>query len=230
MPSMEGGKEPASQKGFFFLGNLLVLDFLNTRPTLNNGPIELLPDFAALLRWFHDAGEIDSAAVTRLRRWEKSAAARRTLQAMLSFRERMRKEVTGWEKGARVGRKTLKELNQLLARYPMRNRLRSGENGDLGMQLYSEFQEPEDLFAPLAHSAALLFSTIDPKRVRKCDRCVLHFHDVSKKGTRRWCSMQFCGNRLKVAAYAARKRSAASRQRRPMAPEGRRHVSAPFQN
>jgi predicted RNA-binding Zn ribbon-like protein len=53
---------------------------------------------------------------------------------------------------------------------------------------------------------AQLFTTADRDRVRKCDRCVLLFQDTSKKGTRRWCSMQLCGNRLKVAAYAARKR------------------------
>ncbi|PYU38741.1 MAG: hypothetical protein DMG54_29400 [Acidobacteria bacterium] len=62
------------------------------------------------------------------------------------------------------------------------------------------------MFAPLAHSAATLFATVDHKRVRKCAQCVLHFYDTSKKGTRRWCSMQLCGNRLKVAAYAARRR------------------------
>jgi predicted RNA-binding Zn ribbon-like protein len=50
---------------------------------------------------------------------------------------------------------------------------------------------------------------VDRNRVRKCDQCVLHFHDISKKGTRRWCSMQLCGNRLKVAAYAARQRLSA---------------------
>ena len=34
-------------------------------------------------------------------------------------------------------------------------------------------------------------------------RLQLHFHDTSKKGTRRWCRMRLCGNRMKVAAYAA---------------------------
>lgn len=69
-----------------------------------------------------------------------------------------------------------------------------------------EAREPEDLFAPLARSAATLFTSIDWKRVRKFDNCVLHFHDISKKGTRRWCSIHLCGNRFKVAAYATRQR------------------------
>ena len=79
-------------------------------------------------------------------------------------------------------------------------------------ELWFEPRQPEDLFAPLAHSAAKLFADVDRNRVRKCDQCVLHFHDTSKKGTRRWCSMQLCGNRLKVAAYAARRRGHALRQ------------------
>jgi predicted RNA-binding Zn ribbon-like protein len=62
------------------------------------------------------------------------------------------------------------------------------------------------LVSPLAYSAAELFANTDRKRVRKCDQCVLPFHDTSKKGTRRYCSMQMCGNRQKVAAYAARQR------------------------
>jgi predicted RNA-binding Zn ribbon-like protein len=83
-------------------------------------------------------------------------------------------------------------------------------NGKLcSTELWFEPREPEDLFAPLAYSAATLFATVDRKRVRKCARCVLHFRDTSKKGTRRWCSMQLCGNRLKVAAYAARRRQRA---------------------
>jgi predicted RNA-binding Zn ribbon-like protein len=87
----------------------------------------------------------------------------------------------------------------------MRTRLR-GSGSAFSTELWFETRQPEDLFAPLAHSAATLFAAVDRNRVRKCAQCVLQFHDTSKKGTRRWCSMQLCGNRLKVAAYAARQR------------------------
>jgi hypothetical protein len=59
-------------------------------------------------------------------------------------------------------------------------------------------RRPEDLFAPVAHSAARLFAEVDWNRVRKCGQCVLHFYDTSKKRTRHWRSMQLCGNRLNV--------------------------------
>src|SRR6266480_2528016 len=59
----------------------------------------------------------------------------------------------------------------------------------------------------VAHSTATLFADVDRTRVRKCRQCVLHFYDTSKKGTRQWCSMRLCGNRLKVSTYAARRRA-----------------------
>ena len=37
-----------SKDGFLFIGNQLVLDFLNTRPVQNGEPMELLADFTAL--------------------------------------------------------------------------------------------------------------------------------------------------------------------------------------
>jgi len=192
--------------GFLFVGNHLALDFLNTRPVQNGEPMELLSDFGALLRWFQAARLLSSDAVTRLQqRPGESTASRRTLDAMRQFRERLRKEILAWEAGAEVHRETLEELNRLMAAHPMLSKLRAA--GSIpSLETWFEPRQPQDLFAPLAHGAAKLFVEADRNRVRKCGQCVLHFYDSSKKGTRRWCSMQLCGNRLKVAAYAARQR------------------------
>jgi predicted RNA-binding Zn ribbon-like protein len=211
-----GRKQSSDWKdGFLFIGNQPALDFLNTRPVLNGEATELLPDFNALLRWFRAAGLLGPREAANFQqRWGKSARARQTVEAMREWRERLRKDLLAWEGGAAVHRSTIEELNRLMASHPMRTRLKAGEKTPL-TELYFDLRQPEDLFAPLAHSAAGLFASVDRERVRKCDQCVLHFHDISKKGTRRWCSMQMCGNRLKVAAYAARqrKKSRSSRQR-----------------
>ncbi|HLZ12267.1 MAG TPA: ABATE domain-containing protein [Candidatus Acidoferrum sp.] len=195
-----------SNHGFLFVGNQLALDFLNTRPVQNGKPAELLQHFHALLRWFHAAGLLGSREARILdRRWAGSSRARRVTQAVRRFRELLRHEVLAWERSGRVRHSTRDELNRLMARHPMRTRLaRHGKS--FATELWFEPRQLEDLFAPLAHSAATLFAALDPHRVRKCAQCVLHFYDVSKKGTRRWCSMQLCGNRRKVAAYAARQR------------------------
>jgi predicted RNA-binding Zn ribbon-like protein len=195
--------------GFLFVGNHLALDFLNTRPVQDGEAMELLPDFASLLGWFQTAGLLSPRDVAGLKRhWGQSAEARRTVEAMRGLRERLRKEILTWEDGGTPQYPTIDELNQLMAAYPMRARLRKRNRKELLTELYFKRQRPEDLFAPLAQAAAMLFANTNRDRVRKCDQCVLHFVDTSKKGTRRWCSMQLCGNRLKVAAYAARRRSA----------------------
>jgi predicted RNA-binding Zn ribbon-like protein len=192
--------------GFLFVGNHLVLDFLDTRPIQNGEPMELLPDFDALLRWFRAADLLSSVEVGRLRQqWGESVRARRTVEAMRELRERLRKEVLAWERGGTVHRTALDGLNRLMTDHPMLTRLKASGSTS-STELWFAPRQPEDLFAPLAHSAAMLFANVDRNRVRKCDQCALHFLDTSKKGTRRWCSMQLCGNRLKVAAYAARQR------------------------
>lgn len=202
--------KPASvwKDGFLFVGNHLALDFLNTRPVQDGEAMELLPDFAALLRWFQTAGLLSPREVAGLgRQWGEAPRARHTLEGIRAFREELRREVLEWEQEHTVHSSAIDEINRLMTAYPMSTRLKP--NGkELSAELYFKPQSPEDLFAPLAQAAAMLFASADRDRVRKCDQCVLHFLDTSKKGTRRWCSMQLCGNRLKVAAYVARRRSA----------------------
>jgi predicted RNA-binding Zn ribbon-like protein len=193
--------------GFLFLGNHLALDFLNTCPVQDGETVELLPDFDALLRWFQSAGLLSSREAASLRQqWGESARAQHVVGAMRELRERLRKEILSMERGGAVHRATIDELNYLMAEHPMLTRLKTSGSGST-RELWFDPRRPEDLFAPLALSAAILFAELDRNRVRKCGQCVLHFYDTSKKGTRRWCSMQMCGNRLKVAAYAARQRT-----------------------
>jgi predicted RNA-binding Zn ribbon-like protein len=193
--------------GFFFLGNEVVLDFLNTRPVPDVKPVELLPDFPSLLRWFQATGLLSGREAANLKnKFGESKRAAKALRTALALRDQLRKVIIAWEKGASVPRSMIDKLDDLMSAYPMKTRLKADSSG-IAKELWFDVQEPEDLLAPLAYSAASLFAEADRIRIRKCGQCVLHFHDTSKKGTRRWCSMQLCGNRLKVAAYAARQKA-----------------------
>ena len=55
-------------------------------------------------------------------------------------------------------------------------------------------------------------AVLDPDargRLRRCasEACGMVFRDESRTGTRRWCSMQRCGNRAKVRAHRERART-----------------------
>lgn len=65
---------------------------------------------------------------------------------------------------------------------------------------------PAQALSWMARESIGVFDEERRDRVRECDAadCQLVFYDDSRAGTRRWCSMQRCGNRAKVRAYRAR--------------------------
>lgn len=193
--------------GFLFVGNQLALDFLNTRPLQDGEFSELLTGMPAVLRWFRAAGLITARDQAHLgKKWQADSRAQRFVRELCDFRETLRADVIALEGGQKIRRSTLKQLDELLAKHPMRRRI---DADMLSSELWFPLETPEDLFAPLAQAAAELFTEADRTRIRQCGACILHFLDISKKGTRHWCSMNLCGNRSKVAAYAARKKNQA---------------------
>ena len=59
----------------------------------------------------------------------------------------------------------------------------------------------------IARDAVDLFDPANAGRIRECSGvdCTMVYLDTSRAATRRWCSMQRCGNRAKVRAHRARK-------------------------
>jgi predicted RNA-binding Zn ribbon-like protein len=64
---------------------------------------------------------------------------------------------------------------------------------------------------PIVRSAAELLTSEDLGRVSQCarDGCDWLFVDASKNHSRRWCSMDVCGSRVKARRYYRRKKHAA---------------------
>jgi len=200
--------------GFLFVGNHLGLDFLNTKLVLAESPTELLLNVDALVRWLVASGVLTSQQGKALRRkWTDKPEARVFLRELLSFRERLRAVVVRQEAGFPVSDAFIAELNSLLKQHPTVIALQwKGEK--LDTEAAVELEKPDDVWAPIAIAVAELLSDVSPVRLRKCEACIVHFLDTSKKGSRRWCSMNICGNKLKVAAYQKRKRAAAKKKRR----------------
>jgi predicted RNA-binding Zn ribbon-like protein len=194
--------------GFLFVGNQLALDLLNTKLVLPDGPKELLPDAEALVRWLIASGVLASQKRRRLvRKWSSSPETEAFLKDLRAFRERLRAVVIRWEAGLPVSAAFIAEVNALLKQHSSVIELR--RNGaKLDRKVVFEPAIPDDVWAPLATTIAELLSDIPAGRVRKCESCIVHYYDSSKKGSRRWCSMNICGNKVKVAAYQLRKRFA----------------------
>ena len=200
--------------GFLFIGNHLALDFLNTKFVLADSPKELLPDVDALVRWLVASGLLRKQKGNALaKKWRETPQATVSLRELLKFRERLRAVVVRQEAGSSASNAFIAELNSLLKQHPSVIAVqRKGEK--LGLETAFELEKPDDVWAPIATAVAQLLSDVSPVRLRKCEACIVHFLDTSKKGSRRWCSMNICGNKIKVAAYQKRMRAAGKTMRR----------------
>jgi len=205
---MRGASQEVNEwiDGFLFLANRSILDFLNTKPVLADGPTELLSSFRDLERWLIASGMVTSPKTKAIvRSWRNSADATAFLEQLVAFRERLRKAVIQIESGSSPADAFLAEVNLLLLQYPRHTSLRK-RNGKVIRETLFEPRKPSDLWAPIVDATVDLLTEAESSRIRKCESCIVHFFDTSKKGSRRWCSMNICGNRLKVAAYQRRKR------------------------
>jgi predicted RNA-binding Zn ribbon-like protein len=191
-------------EGFLLVGNQPALDLLNTELLDGGQTLELLPDVPALVRWLSTAGLV--SAVDAKRALQEPVAAERFRRKLLVFRDALRQAVFHLEAGRSPGAEFLAALNRLLEEYPTRLRV-SWSGGQASVSRVLATEAPDDLWAVIAAATTALLTEVPVARVRKCESCVVHFHDVSKKGGRRWCSMKLCGNKVKVAAYQSRRRN-----------------------
>jgi predicted RNA-binding Zn ribbon-like protein len=192
--------------GFLFVANKPILDLLNTKPVLVNVPTELLSDVRALERWLIASDTVTSSkAKAVVRGWRQSSEAAAFLEKLIAFRERLREAVVRMENGSLPNDAFLAEVNSLLLQHPRHTSVRRRDTKVIRETLF-EPRTPTDLWAPIVDATADLLTETESSRIRRCESCVVYFFDISKKGSRRWCSMNICGNKLKVAAYQKRKR------------------------
>jgi predicted RNA-binding Zn ribbon-like protein len=99
-------------------------------------------------------------------------------------------------------------INQFLSQRPGYPQL-VRRKGGFEQRFHSAAAPVHNLLVPLAEAASDLLCRADFALIKKCGNpaCILYFYDTTKNHTRNWCSMQTCGNRIKVAAHYLRKRS-----------------------
>src|SRR3984957_4836034 len=86
--------------GFLFVANRPILDLLNTKQVLADGPTELLSDVRALERWLIASGAVSSVKEkAAVRGFLNSVEAEGFLKQLVAFRERLREAVLRIERG-----------------------------------------------------------------------------------------------------------------------------------
>jgi len=205
------------QGRFLFVGERLCLDFVNTRVVVHNQLVDLLQGFPDWVEWSLEAKFLNpSQARQALRRWKRSPQTPGALEVAKAFRESLRLAVEHAVRRDRIPESSISQINALL-RHPIGYSVLAYDQDRLEMERRLVFNEPIHLVVPVAESAADLFSHGDWSLIKKCENpaCVLYFYDTTKNRARRWCSMNLCGNRMKVAAFYRRHRHARAGQTIP---------------
>lgn len=175
-------------------GEPLALDLLNTRWIDAEGRRDLLESPEGLAVW------LATPAVRELVGPAAPTADAATLDRLLRTRAALDALVAG---GNPPPEDAVKALNEVLSHGHVRRIL----GGDGAPRTRVDVDDAS--WAPAWHAADNWLELLAgrPERIRPCanDACILHFFDISKNGTRRWCSMAGCGNRAKARRHYARR-------------------------
>ena len=193
---------------FLFEGGSIALDFVNTRRMHRGRMVDGLQRANGLRDWLNEAG-LGSPALSELS--TDPPAMRLLLSEAMRLRDEILYGIASMKSGEPLPRTTLHTLNRVLR---VSHTTPSVERSEQGLNLVMRETGSNLLtsLAPVALSAAELFTAHRADRLRQCDAdtCVLWFLDTSKNGRRRWCSMARCGNRTKVKRHWEKQQAAPS--------------------
>jgi len=196
---------------FELIAGRLCLDFVNTvneRP-VRAGTRDDLGDYAALLAWCQQAGILTTRGAQELARvaTAQPARAQRALRDAVALRERLHRLFRAIIDGRTPESDDLDRVSSSLADVLARRRIQFRDR-----RFVQEWPEGHaDLASvlwPVLLSAQELLCVDDHSRLGACappDGCGWLYYDTSKNRSRRWCSMQTCGNSAKARRHYARK-------------------------
>jgi len=198
-------RDPARAATQFF-GGRVCLDFANTLDwRLTPDPVELIPDYAALLSWSARRGTMsaETVACLRTRSARKNAEAIGTIKKAYELRAHIWKAADALRNGGSV---ELDAFNAMLSRLPSQPNLTQ-----YGTQYVFDLDgtELEQPLWPVLWSLSAVLASEDAIRLGCCQAqgCGWFFVDESPNRSRLWCSSEVCGNRERARRAYAKRRS-----------------------
>lgn len=187
----------------------LCLEFADTRYWRGSDPAtETLSRFDDLVAWCRTTQVIDKGVARDFDAWRKQheTEAAALFEEALSLREAIYRIFHSVASGQACAHSDIRLLNLSLAAAPKREFL-TGSKCEYAWELPPGDPIVANLLAPVLWSAADLLVGPRRSKVRACanEKCQWLFVDDSKSGTRRWCSMNSCGNRAKAHRHYMRK-------------------------
>ena len=193
--------------GISTAGNM-ALSFVNTLDwRLRKAPVELLHAYEDLLRWAWTAGALRREEARELKAWSRAhpRVAARLLQEAKELRETMAALFLAASKGNRLPDRELDRLDEVCRAARGAQSLHFA-GGAVSWDWRTASPAPERPLHAVALNASALLTSPELSKVRLCsdDECGWVFLDTSRNRSRRWCSMEACGNRNKARRFYKR--------------------------
>ncbi|MET9291068.1 CGNR zinc finger domain-containing protein [Streptomyces sp. NPDC003077] len=168
------------------------LDFAATLRARRSVRFEMLAAPERLDAWYVESGIVDSVAPSRPSDVERAKAVREAVYELITARRL----------GAALDDRALDTLNDAARKPSAVPQLTSA-----GRRTEAT---AEEALSAVARQAVELLGGPDVPLLKECGNpeCTRVYIDRSRGMRRHWCGMQSCGNKIKAAAYRARKGSA----------------------
>lgn len=194
--------EAVSTAEFTLLGGWPCLDFANTADgDMNATWTERLETYEDLLNWSTGAGVLNAEKAERLRTMAQQLPA--AAQAALYDARHLRAIIFRVFSAVAHGETPdLSAFNNLLSAALARQQMVATAEG-FTWKWTADANDLDAFLWPVLWSAAALLLAPERELVRECDgpTCSWLFLDTSRNHSRRWCSMESCGNRAKARRH-----------------------------
>lgn len=201
----------AQKSPAMFVADSTGLDFLNSIAIPADTEIDWIADGIGLLAWLEQAALVPADVLNTMRKQAKPEELDRVAAQARKLREWFRAFIRAHRgKPLRnVDLADLEPLNRLLSRDEGFGQLVAHQKGKafaLEFQRARRWRSPESLLTPIAEAMAKVLAEEDLSDVKACEgaTCTLLFADRTRSRSRRWCSMEVCGNRAKQIAHRHR--------------------------
>jgi len=207
---------------FEYIGGQFALDFVNTASRRDTEELrDRLQTYQDLVAWAAAAhalpdcapGDLDKAAVQHPR------IAAKSLEDARALREALYRIFKAFAAGQDAPSAPVADMELLNAQFRRANAHRTlccNNPNTHGAPTFewawdANVAELDRVFWPVVLAAAELLTAGDPQRLKECggEHCNWLFLDQSKNRSRRWCTMQDCGNRVKAKRHYDRQRAEA---------------------
>src|SRR6202453_5050508 len=194
-----------------FITDSAGLNFLNSIATPVDTEIDWISDGEGLLAWLEQAHLVPADVLNAMRKQAKPGEIDRVAAQARNLREWFRAFVREHRgrplKAANLA--DLEPLNRPLARDEGFGQLvahRHGKTTTLEFRRARRWRSPESLLVPIGEAMAQMLAEEDLSSVKKCEGAIgaLMFAHRTRARSRRWCSMEICGNRAKQVAHRRR--------------------------